>query len=317
MLIHDILGLKTDENIYFVEESYAALKNNKLSLHYLENIRKDPPDEINGIENENGDIIGLVLYNEKTEDTPAFWAIFTNLVSGRPAPNESCRKFSDIAGNLKLRRTCRTTYKELNTAIIEYYSLSLVNRQLCENCHVTKEPYEMVYIESRKARLRGLLDKYKLHGEILEICCGNGMSTLPLHEMGYDPLTIDYDKCQICQGLEHGALKPERTIVLDATRLSEFFGENTFDTIAGFMLGTIYPFNIVIWEKMMMEAAGLLKPGGKVLLTVNKKEEMEILKNALDKTLVKGNLIDNTDEKGIYDQWVYSGNNKGTADKHR
>jgi len=62
------------------------------------------------------------------------------------------------------------------------------------------------------------------------------------------------------QGLEHDALDPKRTIVLDATRLSEFFSENVFDTIVGFMLGTIYPFNKNIWEKMMTEAAKLLKP---------------------------------------------------------
>jgi len=34
-----------------------------------------------------------------------------------------------------------------------------------------------------------------------------------------------------------------------------FFSENAFDTIVGFMLGTIYPFNKNIWEKMMTEAA--------------------------------------------------------------
>lgn len=166
----------------------------------------------------------------------------------------------------------------------------------------------MVYIESRNERLKGILDKYKLKGKILEICCGNGMSTLPLHKMGYDPLSIDLDKCQICQGLEHNVLDPKRTIVLDATRLSEFFYENSFDTIAGFMLGTIYSFNRGIWEKMMAQAVKLLKPDGMILLTVNKKEEIEILQNALSRNGIRGQLIDNTDGKGIYDQWIYLGN---------
>jgi len=165
----------------------------------------------------------------------------------------------------------------------------------------------MVYIESRNARLKGILDKYRLEGSILEICCGNGMSTLPLHNMGYDPLSIDYDKCQICQGLEHSVLDPKRTIVIDATRLSEFFNINSFDTIVGFMLGTIYPFNKSIWEKMMVESVSILKPKGMILLTVNKKEEIEILKNALEINGIRGQLIDNTDSKGIYDQWVYVG----------
>ncbi len=307
MLIHDILGLESSDNIYLVEESYAALKKNTLSIRYLENILKEPPDELNGVEDESGDIIGLTLFNPETEESPAFWAVFTNLVSSIPAPNGSHRRFSELAGRLKLNSVIRTTYKEFNTAIIEYYSLALVNRQLCEGCCISKEPYGMVYIESRKSRLAELLGKYKLRGDMLEICCGNGMSTLPLHEMGYSPLTIDNDKCQICQGLEHEALRPERTIVLDATNLSQFFREKSFDTVAGFMLGTIYSFNKEIWGKIVSEAVRLLKPGGMMLLTVNKRQEMDILKSVLDTTRMKGDIIDNTDDKGIYDQWVYVG----------
>jgi 2-polyprenyl-3-methyl-5-hydroxy-6-metoxy-1,4-benzoquinol methylase len=307
MLIHDILGLPDHDNICFVEGSYASLKNNALSLQYLENIRKDPHALINGVEDENNNIIGLVLFNPETEETEEFHAVFTNLISSKPVPNESSRRFSSIVKDLKFNKFYNVTDTEFNNAIVEYYSIELVNRQLCENCHISKEPYEMVYIESRNARLEGLLDKYKLNGNILEICCGNGMSTLPLHKMGYNPLATDYDKCQICQGLEHHVLDPKRTIVLDATKLSLFFAENEFDTIVGFMLGTIYPFNKAIWEKMMAESVIVLKPGGFIMLTVNKREEIEILKNALERNGIKGKLVDNTDEKGIYDQWVYAG----------
>ncbi len=307
MLIHDILGLEEADNVYFVEDSYASLKNNTLSLQYLEKIQRDRDAEVSGIRDENGEIIGLVQLNRETEESPEFNAIFTNLISSRPLPNQSSRLFSGMVKALKLNRIYSTTSREFNDAIIEYYSLALKKRKLCENCHISKEPYNMVYIKSRSARLKGILDRYELKGNILEICCGNGMSTLPLHDMGYDPLTIDHDKCQICQGLEHNVLDPKRTIVLDATRLSLFFPENSFDTIVGFMLGTIYPFNRGIWEGMMDEAVKLLKPGGMILLTVNKKEEMLILKDALDKSLIKGELIDNTDEKGIYDQWIYAG----------
>lgn len=307
MLIHDILGLEIHDNIYFVEESYASLKNNTLSLHYLKNIQKDPQAEMDGIRDENGNVIGLVLFNPETQESPKFWAIFTSLVSSMPVPNESSRVFSDIVKNLKLNKSYNTTSKVFNDAIIEYYSFALVNRGLCENCRISKEPYEMVYIEIRNAKLEGLLNKYKLQGELLEICCGNGMSTLPLRRQGYDPIAIDNDKCQICQGLEHNVLDPRRTIVLDATRLSEFFPHNAFDTIVGFMMGTIYPFNKDTWEKMVVEAVNVLKTGGMIMLTVNKKDEIKILKTALDKSHISGEIIDNTDSKGIYDQWAYIG----------
>ncbi len=307
MLIHKILGLEEREIIYFVEDSYAALKNNESSLQYLENICDDPEAHLEGIVNEKGSLTGLILLSPGNDESQEERAVFTNIVSSMPVPNENSRRFSMLTGNLDLNRTYRIANKEFSEAVVEYYSLALVNRQLCENCISTGEPYEMVYIKSRNARLNWILDRYKLRGEILEICCGNGMSTLPLHEKGYDPLTIDNDRCQICQGLEHQVLYPRRTIVLDATRLSEFFDENSFDTIAGFMLGTIYQFNKGIWEKMMGEAARLLKPGGLILLSVNRKEEMEILRSALEKVHVRGEMIDNTDEKGIYDQWIYAG----------
>ena len=308
MLIQKILGLADNETICFVEESYASLKNNILTLAYLENIRKDPDAKLSGIKDETGNIIGLVLFNPESEESESFWAIFTNIISSVPIPNNSSRIFSGIANDLNLEQLYNTTSRKFIEAVIEYFSVELVNRHLCENCNITKEPFNMTYIESRNSRLHGILEKYELKGEILEICCGNGMSTLPLVRNGYNPLSVDYDKCQICQGLEHNALDPKRTIVIDATKLSDFFSEDSFDTIVGFMLGTIYPFNKSLWEKMMIEAVKLLRHEGMILLTVNKKEEIEILKNALELKGIQGELIDNTDNKGIYDQWIYIGN---------
>ncbi len=307
MLIHDILGIDPGENVYFVEESYAALKNNNLSLQYLDIIQNDPEADLEGVLDENDFLISVILLSPGNNESGEERAVFTNIVSSIPVPNDSSKNFSNIAGNLTFNKTYRTVSKKFTEAVIEYYSHALVNRELCENCITKKEPYEMSYIPGRNIRLKTILERYELKGDILEICCGNGMSTLPLHEMGYDPLTIDLDRCQICQGLEHKVLYPARTIVLDATRLSEFFAEKSFDTIAGFMLGTIYSFNRGIWEKVISEAVKLLKPGGIILLTVNKKEEMEILNSALEKSHVAGKMIDNTDEKGIYDQWVYVG----------
>ncbi len=307
MLIHDILGIDPGEIVYFVEESYSALKNNNLSMQYLESIKNDHEAHLEGILDENDHLIGIILLSPGNDESPEERAVFTNIVSSVTVPNESDKHFSAIARNLTFNKTYKTTRKRFGEAVIEFYSNALVNRQLCDNCISSKEPYEMVYIQSRNARLKAILGKYELKGDILEICCGNGMSTLPLHEMGYDPLTIDLDRCQICQGLDHKVLYPARTIVLDATRLSEFFAKKSFDTIAGFMLGTIYSFNRGIWEKMISEAVKLIKPSGMILLTVNKKEEMEILNSALEKAHVIGKMIDNTDEKGIYDQWVYVG----------
>ncbi len=58
---------------------------------------------------------------------------------------------------------------------------------------------------------------------------------------------------------------------------------------------------------MMAESLKVVKPGGTLLFTVNKREEMDILKEVLDGLGAVGEVIDNTDENGIYDQWVYLG----------
>jgi ubiquinone/menaquinone biosynthesis C-methylase UbiE len=58
---------------------------------------------------------------------------------------------------------------------------------------------------------------------------------------------------------------------------------------------------------MMAEVVRVLKPGGMILVTVNKKEEIEILQNALERIGIRGGSIDNMDGKGIYDQWLYLG----------
>ncbi len=304
MLIHDILGLDRKDNIYFIEESYAALRNNALTMQYLGNIARDPDANLDGIKDENGKIIGFVLHSPEDEESEPFLAFFANII---PSHDRRTATFSDITKQLKIQKIYNVKFSEFLAAVREYFSNELVNRHSCENCHIPKEPYDMVYFKRRNDRLNRILGNYHLRGEILEICCGNGMSTLPLRKAGYNPLAIDNDKCQVCQGLEHQALEPRKTIILDATRLSEFLTGDMYDTVVGFMLGTIYPFNKDIWENMMIESTRLLKHGGMVLFTVNKKEEIEILKNALEMSGIRGQIKDNTDDLGIYDQWIYVG----------
>ncbi len=56
LLIHDILGLGDKDNVYFIEDSYASLKNNTLSLQYLEKMQKHKDAMVGGIRDENGEI---------------------------------------------------------------------------------------------------------------------------------------------------------------------------------------------------------------------------------------------------------------------
>ena len=317
MLLHHVLGLKDDENLFLPEEGYSSLNDLYQTLGFMEQITESGgvDGEVRAMRDESGDTICLAINNPGTEDYPSFWAVFINVVPRAGIKSAAAGQFDTLASNLLQSAgdviSNVISSQELEVALREYFSIALVERQLCDGCVKPTETYEMVYLDIRVQRLdelfRKLGDRFDVSGRVLEICCGNGMATLSLEKLGISPLTTDYDRCQVCQGLEHGVLKPGRTIVMDATRLTDFFDGGSFDAVIGFMLGTIYSFNKDIWAAMMSESLKVIKPGGTLLFTVNKREEMDILKEVLDGLGAVGEVIDNTDENGIYDQWVYLG----------
>ncbi len=57
----------------------------------------------------------------------------------------------------------------------------------------------------------------------------------------------------------------------------------------------------------MSESAVLLRENGILMFTVHKEEEITILKEVMDGIGMIGEIIDNRDDAGVYDQWVYLG----------
>lgn len=316
MLLHNILGLDKKANLYLPEDGYSSLNDLNRTLGFMELIAqsKTIDTEIRAVRDEYGHLVSLAVYNAETEEYPSFWSVFSSLIARSGIPSRAAAQFNHRAAAVLDSSTVtwvETSIQEHNAALREYFSLTLVNQQLCGTCVKPTETYEMVYLDIRIQRLNELFTRlggrFDTSGQVLEICCGNGMATLSLETLGIHPLTTDYDRCQICQGLEHGVLKPERTIIMDATRLTHYFPEDSFDSVIGFMLGTIYSFNKDIWTTIMGESYNVVKQGGQLLFTVNHHEEMDILQEALDGLGAVGEVIDNTDANGIYDQWVYLG----------
>ncbi len=304
MLLGELFGVEGD--IYLVEDDYAGQRELSRTLEYLPRV----PGELDAVKlvcKDGGGGLALAVWQPE-----GFWAVFTNIVAVQSNTVQSNTVQSNSGGELfpgLVRRfparVREVTSGELLDAVREYYSRALVEREFCEQCSETVEPFEMVYIKSRIERLEGFLKDLGIAGSVMEMCCGNGMATLALRRLGISPLAFDNDKCQICQGLEQGALEPRRTMVLDATLASRYFPARSFDWITGFMLGTICSFNTPLWTSMMREAAVLVKNGGSLLFTVNKREEIEVLHGALEELGIQGEILDNRDEGGIYDQWVY------------
>lgn len=313
MLLKELLGI--EEEIYLVEESYLAQSTIGSTLRYL----KGAQSFLEGRKmrllrvREGEHTLGLLIFNPTEEEVPVdFWSVFTGALAAAPMKKE----FEAIAGSIirsnRPEREIEISSESWRNAVNEYYSFMLVNRNLCQDCTVRPESYKNVFSENRVRRVTeifNLLQKkgFSIEGQLLEVCCGNGMSTLALYRLGLNPLAVEINKCMVCQGLEQGVLNPQRALVMDATKISRYFEPGSFGAVMGFMLGLVYEFNKELWIGIMREAVSVASEGALLLFTVSSRPEIEILAGALRAAGIKGEIIDNTDSEGTYDQWLFVG----------
>ncbi len=313
MLLQEFLGI--DEEIYLVEESYTTQRTLERTLQYLNGVRNFPGAEsIRLIRVREGEhTLGLLFFNHADENVPVdFWSLFT----GALASASLKARFEALADSLLTsnppEKDIELPSETWRNAINEYYSLMLVSRNLCPGCSVRPESYRSVFSENRVKKVTEIFELlrkkgYYPEGRLLEVCCGNGMSTLALYRLGLDPLAIEINKCTVCQGLEQQVLNPQRVVVMDATTISRYFEPGSFDAVMGFMLGLVYEFNKDLWTGIMREAVSVAADGAVLLFTVSSKPEIEILADTLLKAGVKGEIVDNMDSEGTYDQWLFVG----------
>lgn len=313
MLLQELLGI--NEEIYFIEESYTSQRTPQCTLQYLNTFRNFPDTGNTRIirVREAGHTLGLLFFNPADEDVPVnFWSVFT----GAFAPAALKASFEALADSILAlnppEKDVELSHETWMNVVNEYYSLMLVNRNLCNNCSVRPESYRSVFSESRIKRVVEILELlrkkgYYPEGRLLEVCCGNGMSTLALYRSGLDPLAIEINKCTVCQGLEQQVLNPQRVMVMDATVISRYFEPGSFDAVMGFMLGLIYEFNKELWTGIIRESVSVAANGAVLLFTVSSKPEVEIIADALFRLGVEGEIVDNTDTEGAYDQWLFMG----------
>jgi SAM-dependent methyltransferase len=313
MLLKELLDI--EEEIYFVEESYLAQRTIESTLRYLNrvwNFLEGQKMRLLRVR-EGEQTLGFLIFNPADEEVPVnFWSVFTGALAAAPLKKE----FEAIAGSILSsnlpERDIEISSESWRNAVNEYYSFMLVNRNLCQSCTVRPESYGSIFSENRVRRVTdifNLLQKKGLSpsGRLLEVCCGNGMSTLALYRLGLDPLAVEINKCMVCQGLEQGVLNPQKVLVMDATTISRYFGPGSFDAVMGFMLGLVYEFNKELWTGIMREAVSVASQGALLLFTVSSRPEIEILAEALCRAGVKGEIVDNTDSEGTYDQWLFVG----------
>ena len=310
MELNELLGIG---DFMLVEQSYAALKGIGRTLEYLGKIEKEDVAEAirifseSRIKGKEKELIGIAILDKDL----GFWIIFTDFISDKRSKEEFEVLASEIKG-IKEREVVMEREK-FREGVIEFYSVGLVNRLFCD-CDLKDTSF---YPRERTEALKKVLSEFLRENGIgveienkktLEIGCGDGGATIALHESGIFPIAVDINKCEICKGLEEGVLEPKKSIVLDCSVLSTFFGKE-FDIVFGFMIGKLTPFNRFEWEGVLREVPRILKDRGKVLFTVSSEEEAAMVKEIL-KDEFEGEIKENKDSDGYLDHWVIYGYKK-------
>ena len=300
----ELSNLLAIDDFVLVEESYAGQKWIDKTLDYMSKVKEADVLEVIRVYDERNEQIGIAVRDKDL----GFWIIFTDVIA-----EEGMRKeeFEALARDIKGAEESELVVEreKFHEGVIEFYSVGLVNRLFCD-CDLKAESfYPRGRVEALKKVLSEFLGEYSIdtaaNKKTLEIGCGDGGATIALHESGIFPFTIDVDKCEICKGLEEGVLEPKKSIVLDCSLLSTFFGKE-FDVVFGFMVGKLTPFERFGWEKVLREVPKVLKTNGKVLFTVSSEEETVILDEILSgefEVVIK----ENKESDGYLDQWVYTG----------
>jgi len=286
VLLNQLLDTNEDEDVFLAEESWQDL----LELPVTRQILQEDLDADACIEIKD---LGIALHlSQPTE----LWLLLTDHYSSSKILSKHAERW-----RTKIIKTVQASETDFFCALTEYLSTSLAAELFCESCPEKGSP---LYVEERINRLATLLQPILSGDEsMLEICCGSGMATQALTRNKFRPISMDYDRCDLCQGLKSGLMDPKRCLLLDARLLPQIFPEGSFHTVLGFMVGLIDDFNWPLWREILLSASRLAK--NKVLFTVYTKKEAELIAKALGDIGWSGRVIDNRDSKGIYDQWAY------------
>ena len=158
--------------------------------------------------------------------------------------------------------------------------------------------------EDRIGMVRSLLqEKFgtNLSGVCIDACCGSGIGSAVMRELGCRPLAYDNDEELLALGFSLGRLKPDEAVCIDGRMASAYMPDAEYGV--GIMFGQMYSYTKEIWQPIVEELAGITK---KTLITVATEEEAHWVKEwaaGVGRTL---EISENTRDP-IYDRWVCFG----------
>lgn len=183
-------------------------------------------------------------------------------------------------------------------AVREYYSAQLV-----KDVSPAIEDLNPV----RYGILRDLIERHwgrGYHGKCIDACCGSGVGSQVLRELGYAPISFDNDASLLALGLSTGRLLPAETMHLDALVAARYI--EPVPRGIGIMMGEINDFSREMWEQIASQLFAITE---NTLITVGTEPEARLIAQwggEMDRTVE----ITENPADPIYDRWVCSAKKK-------
>ena len=181
---------------------------------------------------------------------------------------------------------------EWEAAVREHYSLRIA-KEVSPSMEDFTPTRVLAISDLLKERWKGA------EGEVcLDACCGSGVGSVALRDMGMVPLSFDNDPALLSLGLRTGRLLPEETVCIDGTRASSYLKHSHFGIML--MAGEIGSHNSVIWKRITSE---MLEVVDRLIITVGTEREARLVESWAKERKRKTEALENRRE-AFYDNWV-------------
>jgi hypothetical protein len=142
------------------------------------------------------------------------------------------------------------------------------------------------------------------HGKCIDCCCGSGVGSQVLRDLGYVPISYDNDATLLSRGLAAGRLLPSETMHLDALVAARYI--EPVPRGIGIMMGEINDFSKEMWEQIV---TSLFLISENTLITVGTEPEALLIRQwgeEMERTVV----VTENPADPIYDLWVCTSKQK-------
>jgi hypothetical protein len=268
----EILGVET---LRFIEPDFSDLTESNFTTL----LTQLPADQARLLIDEHEEPLALAFHDQDTWTAGIFLC--------RKPTTAAIERFEEVNGEIYQEE--RDTWA---AAVREYYSL-----QIAQDTRPSIEDLN----PARNAILQDVISDIWGRGTsdtCIDFCCGSGVGSQVLRNLGYSPLSCDNDPSLISLGLFTKRLMPEETMCIDATIASRYI--DPVPRGIGIMMGDINAFTKNLWQQL---AAELFSLTDETLITVGKQSEADLIRTwgeAMDRKVV----VRENERDPIYDRWV-------------